>query len=97
MKTGSKKVVTAWPNITGSETFIIVALRCTDSSRSAALAASICAAKKARSARALMKVPSTISPSVTARPSLRTVVPCSETSSMRSAASCSMTTDFSLP
>ena len=31
--TSLKKTVTAWPNMTGSETFIIVALRCSDSSR----------------------------------------------------------------
>ena len=36
--TGAKKTVTAWPNMIGSDTFIIVAFRCSDASTPAALA-----------------------------------------------------------
>ena len=43
-KTSAKNTDTASPNITGSETFIIVALRCSDSSRPSDFAAAICSA-----------------------------------------------------
>ncbi len=42
--TSSKKTATAWPNMIGSETFIMVALRCSESSTPFALASSISAA-----------------------------------------------------
>ena len=58
--------------MTGSETFIIVALRWTDSSRSSSLAAATCAARKESRAVALMRVASTTSPAVTGRWSRRT-------------------------
>ena len=81
----------------GSETFIIVALRCTENSTSSALARAICSVRKRRSAATFMKVPSTTSPASTGIDSLSTVtVPSAATCSMRSVSSDSMTTDFSL-
>ena len=49
----------------GSETFIIVALRCTENSTSSALARAICSVRKRRSAATFMNVPSTTSPART--------------------------------
>ena len=57
----------------GSETFIIVALRWIENSTPCALASAICSARNASSARALMKVASTISPASTGIDSLSTV------------------------
>ena len=48
----------------GSETFIMVAFRCSDSSTPFALASSISAAKKSRSARLLMTAASMTSPAL---------------------------------
>ena len=92
-----KNAWTTWPKMIGSETFIIVALRCTENSTSSALARAICSARKRRSAATFMKVPSTTSPASTGIDSLSTVtVPSAATCSMRSVSSASMTTDCSL-
>ena len=81
----------------GSETFIIVAFRCTENSTSSALARAICSVRKRRSAATLMNVASTTSPARTGSASLSTVsVPSAPTSSIVSVSSASMTTDFSL-
>ena len=45
-----KKARTTWPKMIGSETFIIVALRCTENSTSSALARWICAVRNSLSA-----------------------------------------------
>ncbi len=68
-----KKTLTAWPKITGSDTFIIVALRCSDRSRPCCFASSICSAKKLRNGLMCMTELSRISPSSTAIFFLRTV------------------------
>ena len=92
-----KKACTTWPKMIGSETFIIVALRCTENSTSSALARAICSARNRRSAATFMKVPSTTSPASTGTDSFSTVtVPSAATCSMRSVSSDSMTTDCSL-
>ena len=72
-KTGASQAVTAWPKMIGSETFIIVAFRCSENSTPSRLVRSICSARKASSAFALMKVASTTSPSIRVQPSLSTV------------------------
>ena len=56
----------------GSETFIIVALRCTENSTSSALARAICSVRKARSAATLhARCASTTSPARTGTDSLQ--------------------------
>ena len=81
----------------GSETFIIVALRCTENRTPFALASATWAARKSSSATLLMKVPSTISPASTGRDALRTVTsPSSATCSMRSVPASARVTDVSL-
>ncbi len=81
----------------GSETFIMVALRWTEKSTSSALALATCWARKASSAAAEMKVPSTTSPSSTFSPSLRIVsVPSAPTCLMVSSSAAGSTIDFSL-
>ena len=57
----------------GSETFIIVAFRCTEKSTFSALARAICSARKVRSAATRITVASTTSPARTGIESLRTV------------------------
>ena len=83
-KTSGKNAWTTWPKMIGSETFIIVALRCTENSTSSALARAICSARNASSAATFITVASTTSPASTGTPSLSTVtVPSAATSSMR--------------
>ena len=80
----------------GSETFIIVALRCTENSTSSALARAICAVRNSRSAATRSTVASTISPASTGTDSRSTVVvPSSPTSSIRRLPSAATTADFS--
>ena len=80
----------------GSETFIIVALRCTENSTPSALARAICAARNARSAATRMTLASTTSPASTGTDSRSTVVvPSSPTSSIRSEPSSAITADCS--
>ena len=64
-RASGRRRCTTWPKMIGSETFIIVALRCTENSTSSALARATCSARKRRSAATLMKVPSTTSPART--------------------------------
>jgi hypothetical protein len=81
----------------GSETFIIVALRCSENRTPLALASAICSARNASSAARRMTAESTISPSCTSRPSLRTVTsPPDPTCSMRSVSAPGMVTDVSV-
>ena len=61
--------------MSGSETFIMVAFRCTDSSTSSSLAAATAPARKASSTVADMKVASTTSPAVTGSDSRSTWTP----------------------
>lgn len=92
-----KKARTAWPKMIGSETFIIVAFRCTEKSTSSSLARATCAARNSRSAATRMTEASTTSPASTGTDSRSTVVlPSSPTSSMRKVASSARTTDFSV-
>ena len=63
--TSGRKARTTWPKMIGSETFIMVALRCTENRTSSALARAICSARKASRAAARMTVESTTSPSRT--------------------------------
>ena len=50
--TSAKNARTAWPKMIGSETFIIVAFRCSEKRTPCALASAICSARNASSARA---------------------------------------------
>ena len=63
--TSAKNARTAWPKMIGSETFIIVAFRCSEKRTPCALASAICSARKASSARRRMTAPSKISPAST--------------------------------
>jgi hypothetical protein len=94
--TAGKNAFTTWPKMIGSETFIMVALRCTENSTPSDLARSTWAARNSSSAAALMTVPSTISPARTGKASLSVVVvPSASTSWIEIVVSSSMTTDFS--
>ena len=75
---------TARPNRIGSDTFIIVALRCTENSTPRSLASATCSARNASSAARRITAASTISPASTGSDSLSTVtVPSAATCSMR--------------
>ena len=50
--TSAKNARTAWPKMIGSETFIIVAFRCSEKRTPCSLASAICSARNASSARA---------------------------------------------
>ncbi|CAM5741345.1 hypothetical protein SALBM311S_01251 [Streptomyces alboniger] len=81
----------------GSETFIMVAFRCTENSTPSALAWAIRAVRNSRSGATCMTEASTTSPSRTGTDSRRTVVePSSPTSSIFSAPTSEITTDFSV-
>ncbi len=51
-----KNTRTTWPKMIGSETFIMVALRCTENSTPSALARAICSVRNSRSAATFMTV-----------------------------------------
>ena len=88
---------TAWPKMIGSETFIIVAFRCTEKSTPCALASATCSARKASSAARRMTAASSTSPASTAMPALSTVtVPSPPTCSTRTAPSAATVTDRSV-
>ena len=96
-KTPAKNARTAWPKMIGSETFIIVAFRCSENRTPLALASAICSARNASSARRRITAPSTISPASTGSDSLSTVtVPPGATCSMRSSSSAASVTDASV-
>ena len=96
-RTGPMKAFTTWPKMIGSDTFIMVAFRCTENNRPSCLAASTCSAKKSSKAVARMTVASTTSPGNTSRPSRRTVtVPSPSTWRMVSTSPPASTTDCSL-
>ncbi len=96
-KVFGKNERTTWPNRIGSETFIMVALRCTENSTPSALARATCAARNSFSAATRITEASTTSPASTGTLSRSTVTaPSSPTSSMRSAPSRAMTADFSV-
>ncbi len=81
----------------GSETFIIVAFRCTENSTPCALASAICAVRNSRSAATRITEASTTSPARTGTDSRRTVVvPSSATCSIFSAPASEITADFSV-
>ncbi len=91
--------LTQWPNMMGSEIFIIVAFRCSDSSTPWAIASAISLAKKSRSARRLITeeaIDLAVFDGDTL--SLSTVVlPSRSRSSILSEPAFSMTADCSLP
>ncbi len=88
--------MTTWPNTIGSDTFIIVALRCTENSTPCALASAISRSRNSRSAATCRTAASTISPSCTGSDCLRTVVvPSAPTCSMRSVVAAGTVTDVS--
>ncbi len=92
-----KKARTTWPKMIGSETFIIVALRCTEKRTPSAFARAICAVMNSRSAATRITEASTTSPARTGTDSRRTVVvPSSPTSSMRRLPGSVTTADFSV-
>lgn len=92
-----KKARTPWPKTIGSETFIIVAFRCSENSTPSALARATCAERNSRSAATRITEASTTSPASTGTDSRSTVVePSSPASSMRSEPSSGITTDFSV-
>ncbi len=96
-KVFGKKARTTWPKTIGSETFIIVALRCTENRTSSALARAICASRKVRSASTCRTDASTTSPARTGTDARRTVVaPSAATCSMRSVPASAITADFSV-
>jgi hypothetical protein len=96
-KSSGKNASMTWPKMIGSETFIMVAFRCTESRTSSRLARSTCSARNASRAAARITVPSTTSPASTGTDSLSTVVlPSSATRRIVRVSSPSMTTDFSL-
>ena len=96
-RTGPMKALTTWPKMIGSETFIMVAFRCTENSRPSRFAAATCSARKSSSAAARMTVASTTSPGSDSRPSRRTVtVPSTATWRMVSTSPPASTTDCSL-
>ena len=95
--TSGRKARTTWPKMIGSETFIMVALRCTENSTSSAFARAIWAVRNSRSDATRIAVASTTSPARTGTDSRSTVVvPSSPTSSMRNESSAASTADFSL-
>ena len=94
--TSAKNARTAWPKMIGSETFIIVAFRCSEKRTPCSSASSICSARKASSARRRITAPSTISPSTTGTSLSTVTVPSSATCSIRSSSSASSVTDCSV-
>jgi hypothetical protein len=79
-----KNASTACPKMIGSDTFIIVALRCRENRTPLAFASAICSVRNASSARLLMTVASMTSPSSTGVVAFSTVtVPSSAMCSMR--------------
>ncbi len=96
-KVFGKKARTTWPKMIGSETFIIVAFRCTENRTPSALARATCAVRNSRSAATRSTEASTTSSFFTGTDSRSTVVvPSSPTSSIRRAPSSAITTDFSV-
>ena len=96
-KRSAKKTRTAWPKMTGSLTFIIVAFICNEKSTPLLRASSTWACKNAISARLLITVPSKISPGSSFRPPLSTVtVPSAATCSIRTVVAAETVTDRSL-
>ena len=65
--TRGKYARTAWPKMIGSDTFIIVALRCTEKRTPCSLASATCCARKASSAARRMTAASSTSPASTAK------------------------------
>lgn len=83
------------PKMIGSETFIIVALRCAENSTPSSFARWICSRMKVCSAETDMNVASTTSPARTGMPSLSTVVPSGVVRRIVRESSDGRTTDFS--
>ncbi len=97
VNTPAKYERTTWPKMIGSETFIIVAFRCTENRTPRSLASAICCDRNASSARRRITAASTTSPSSTPNASLSTVTaPPGATYSMRISPSPSIVTDFSV-
>ena len=93
----AKNASTACPKMIGSDTFIIVAFRCSEKRTPASRAASICDERKASNARLHMNVASSTSPSCSANPSLSTVMaPSVASNSIRAVHAVAIVTDCSL-
>ncbi|MNX56031.1 hypothetical protein D3C86_868130 [compost metagenome] len=98
LKTSAKYTSTIAPKIIGSETFIIVAFKCTESKTPAALASAIALAAKAFSLLTLKTELSIISPALSGVLALRTVVvPSFATNSIFTSLASFTVNDFSLP
>ena len=84
--------------MTGSETFIIVAFMCSENSTPFSFASAICSVKKERSAETLIFDASSTSPASSLRPSFRTCVcPSASTSWIFTVVGCSSVTLCSDP
>jgi hypothetical protein len=79
--TSGRNARTTWPKMIGSETFIIVAFKCTENNTPSALARAICAVKNSCSAATCNAVASTTSPASTGTASRNTVVVASSATS----------------
>src|SRR5690625_1326745 len=93
--TSAKNALTVWPKMIGSETFIIVAFRCTEKRMPSSFARATCALRNSCSAAASIFVASTISPSSTGIASRSTVISLPACSSTRRVSSPSIITDCS--
>ena len=97
-KSFGKKARTTWPKMIGSETFIMVALRCTENNTPVALATAICSVINDASASTRMTVASMTSPAKRGAAFFSTVtVPAAATCSMRNVVSAATVIAFSLP
>ncbi|MNX66213.1 hypothetical protein D3C86_972990 [compost metagenome] len=97
-KTGAKKTSTIAPKIIGSETFIIVAFKCTENNTPFAFASSISLDTKLFSAFMLKTALSIISPALSGEVSFNVfVVPSLPTNSILKVSASFTVTDFSLP
>ena len=95
-KTSGRNDSTTCPKMIGSETFIIVAFRCTENSTSSACARAIWAVRNLRRAATRSTVASTTSPASTGTAGLSTVtLPSAATCSTRRVSAASITTDCS--
>ena len=96
-KTSAKYAFTTWPKMIGSETFIMVALRCTEKRTSSAFAFASALIRNARRLAACMTVASTTSPASTGSDSSSTFCsPAVVSRTILRVSSAGSVTDFSL-
>mmetsp|Transcript_18856 Transcript_18856/g.21072 ORF Transcript_18856/g.21072 Transcript_18856/m.21072 type:complete len:205 (-) Transcript_18856:541-1155(-) len=94
--TGLKKVLTTWPKMIGSLTFIIVALRCTENKTPWAFASATCSSRKAKRAVRCIRAASRTSPAPSDSSFFTVTVPSADTWSILTFMSDSQVKDFSL-